>query len=200
MVEWGHTGFTLMSAHLCKFYGTFWKKPKIFSIPLKTILYHFGLSFLTPLYFSVPTINFGHLVAKNFSENGISGIFKKTVCSIISYLTSTLMRWVYWPLFVFMLQPLISALLWSNTYWKWSFWFFINKKIISIQFVPAIYSYRMSLLTPIQLPVPMVSVYRHLCWILLDSAGSDLGLGRALGQLDSKWYNLYPSWLFGCIG
>ena len=38
-------------------------------------IYPYGVSFLTPIYFRVPSLIFHALVAKYLAENGVSGTF-----------------------------------------------------------------------------------------------------------------------------
>ena len=45
-------------------------------------IYPYGLSFLTPIHFRVPSLIYGPLVAKYLAENEVSGTFEKTIGSI----------------------------------------------------------------------------------------------------------------------
>ena len=65
-------------------------------------IYPYGVSFLTPLHFGVPSLIFGPLVAKYLAENGVSGTFwKRILAQFISYLAFIPMGWVSWPLYIF---------------------------------------------------------------------------------------------------
>ena len=58
------------------------EKKTIGSIHFIPGIYPFGLSFLTPIHFRVPSLIFCPLVAKYLAENGVSGTFEKTIGSI----------------------------------------------------------------------------------------------------------------------
>ena len=72
------------------------------------VIWHYGISLLTPINFYAPTVNFGPLMATYFSANGVSKIYKQTnkfYAWLSWYLTFTLVGGVAWPLFVFTFQP-----------------------------------------------------------------------------------------------
>ena len=80
-VEWGFTGFTPMFVRpsvrpsVCrKGFRNFLKKT-IGSIHFIPGIYPYGVSFLTPMHFHVPSLIFYPLVAKYLAENGVSGTF-----------------------------------------------------------------------------------------------------------------------------
>ena len=127
---------------------------------------------------------------------------KKLLAQFISYLAFTLMGWISWPLYILVILASFWALRWPNIWPKIGFPELFKKTIGSIHFIPGIYLYRMSFLTPIHLCVPsriflpLVAIYLaenwvsrtfwknywlNLCfhywlnlyWILLDEVGSD---------------------------
>ena len=74
-VKWGYTGFTAMSVRpsvrpsVDKVSGKFWKFLAQF-IPY--LAFTLIMSLLTPIYFHVPSLTFGPLVAIYLAENGVS--------------------------------------------------------------------------------------------------------------------------------
>ena len=54
-------------------------------------IYPYGISFLTPIYFRVPCLISGPLVAKYLAENEVPELFEKLLTQFISYLGFTLM-------------------------------------------------------------------------------------------------------------
>ena len=118
-VEWVYTGFTPMSDRLSgrpsvcrKVSGTFWKK-KIGSIHFIPGIYPNGVvSLLTQ--FRVPSLIFGPLVAKYLAEMGFPELFEKLLAQFISYLSFTVMGWVFWPLYIFVFLAWFSAFRWPN--------------------------------------------------------------------------------------
>ena len=120
-------------------------------------IYPYGVSLLTPIHFRVPGLIFGPLVAKYLAENGVSWTFwkKKQLAQFISYLAFTLMGWVSWPLFIFVFLASFAALWWPNIWPRMGFPELFEKKTIGpIHFIPGIYPYGASLLTPIHFGVP----------------------------------------------
>ena len=65
-------------------------------------IYPYGMSFLTPIHFSVPSLIFGPLVTKYLAENGVSGTFWRNYWPN-SFHTWHLPLWgeVNWPLYIF---------------------------------------------------------------------------------------------------
>ena len=86
---------------------------------------------------------------------GFRNFLKKLLAQFISYLVLTLMGWVYWPLYIFAFLALFSAFWWPNIWPKMGFLELFEKKTIgSNHFIPGIYPYGVSLLTPIHFRVP----------------------------------------------
>ena len=84
-----------------------------------------------------------------------SGTFwKKLLAQFISYLAFTLMGWVSWPLFIFVFLASFLVLCWSNIWPKMRFPELFEKTIGPIHFIPGIYPYGVSLLTPTHFRVP----------------------------------------------
>ena len=66
----------------------------------------------------------------------------------------TLMGWVSWSPYIFVFLASFSALWWPNIWPKMGFPELFEKTIGSIHFIPGIYPYGVSLLTPIHFCVP----------------------------------------------
>ena len=66
----------------------------------------------------------------------------------------TLMGWVSWPLVISVFPASFLALWWPNIWPKMRFPELFEKPIGPIHFLPGIYPYGVSLLTPIHFPVP----------------------------------------------
>ena len=79
---------------------------------------------------------------------GFRNFLKKLLAQFISYLAFTLMGWVSWPLFIFVFLASFLALWWPNIWPKMGFPALFEKTIGSIHFIPGIYPYGVSLLTP----------------------------------------------------
>ena len=79
---------------------------------------------------------------------------KKLLVQFISYLVFTLVGWVSWTLFIFVFLASFLALWWPNIWLKMGFPELFEKTIGSIHFIPGIYSYGVSLLTPMYFRVP----------------------------------------------
>ena len=61
------------------------------------------MSLLTPIYFCVPSLIFGPMVAKYLAvKGGFRDFLKKLLAQLISYLAFILMGWLSWPLYIFM--------------------------------------------------------------------------------------------------
>ena len=85
-------------------------------------IYPYGVSLLTPIHFRVPSLIFGPLVAKYLAEKwGFRNVLKKPLAQYISYLAFTLMGWVSWPLYIFVLLASFLAPWWPNIWLK--MWF-----------------------------------------------------------------------------
>ena len=80
--------------------------------------------------------------------------WKKLLAQFILYLAFTLMGWVSWPLFIFVFLASFLALWWPNIWPKMGFPELFDKIIGPIHFIPGIYPYGVSLLTPIHFRVP----------------------------------------------
>ena len=159
-VKWGYTGFTPMSVRpsfrpsVNMVSGTFWKNYWLNSFHTR----HLPLwgEYLDPyFFFRVPSLIFGPLLAIYLAENEVSGTLKKKLLAqFISYLAFTLMGWVSWPLYIFLFLASFSALWWPNIWPKMGFPELFEKCIGSINFIPGIYLYGVSLLTPVHFRVP----------------------------------------------
>ena len=141
-MEWGYTRFTPLSVRpSVRLYTRFTEllKKNIGLIHFIPGIYPFGVSLLTPIHFRVPSLIFGSLVAKYLAEKGVSGTFwKKQMAQFISYMAFTLMGWVSWPLYIFVLLASFSALWWSNILPKMEFPELLKKTSGSIHFIPGI--------------------------------------------------------------
>ena len=133
--------------------GTFWKnyRPNSFHT---WHLYLWGES-LDPYTFSCHWPNFRPSGGQIFGRKwGFRNFLKKLLAQFISYLAFTLMGWVSWPLYIFMFLASFSALWWPNIWPKMGFPELFEKTIGPIHFIPGIYTYGVSLLTPIHFRVP----------------------------------------------
>ena len=118
--------------------------------------------------------------AKYLAENGVSRTFWK------NYWLNSFHTWhlPLWGEFLVFLASFL-ALWWPNIWPKMGFPELFEKTISSIHFIPGIYPYGVSLLTPIHFRVPSLIFLKnsHLCstwlqnrnlyWIFLDEVGSD---------------------------
>ena len=93
-------------------------------------------------------------VRPSVCRQGFQNFYKKIFAQFISYLAFTLMGWVSWPLFIFVFLASFSALWWPNIWPKMGFPELFEKTIGSIHFIPGIYPYGVSFLTPIHFHVP----------------------------------------------
>ena len=64
------------------------------------------------------------------------------------------MGWVSWPLYIFVFLASFLVLWWPNIWPKMGFPELFEKTVGSIHFIPGIYPYGVSLLTPIHFSVP----------------------------------------------
>ena len=85
---------------------------------------------------------------------GFRNFFKNLLAQFISYLAFTLMGWVSWPLFIFLFLAPFLALWWPDIWPKMGFLELFEKTIGPINFIPGIYPYGMSLLTPNHFRIP----------------------------------------------
>ena len=139
---------------------------------------------MTPIHFRVPSLIFDPLVAKYLAENGVSGTFgKKLLAQFISYLAFTLMGWVSWPLYIFVFLASFSALWWPNIWPKMGFPKLFEKTIGSIYFIPDIYPYGASLLTPIYFGVPSL-IFGPLVVKYLAENGVSGNLKKKFGSIN----------------
>ena len=104
------------------------------------------------------------------SVDKVSGPFKKLLAQFISYLAFTLMGWVSWPLYIFVFLASFLALWWPNIWPKMEFPELFEKTIGSVHFIPGIYPYGVSLLTPIHFCVPSL-IFGPLVAKYLDENG-----------------------------
>ena len=80
--------------------------------------------------------------------------FEKLMAQFISCPAFTHMAWVCWPLYIFVFLASFSALWWPNIWAKRGFWKVFGKTIGTIHFIPVIYPYGVSILTPVHFCVP----------------------------------------------
>ena len=146
------------------------------------------MSLLTPIHFRVSSLIFGPLVAKYLAVNGVSGIFKKKLLAqFISYLAFSLMGWVSWPLYIFVLLASFPALWWPTILPKMGFPELFWKTIGSIHFIPCICPYGVNFLTPVHFRVcslifgPLVA--KHL---------AKNGVSRTFWK--NSWLNSFHTW------
>ena len=89
-VSWPLYIFVFLASFSALWWPNIWPKmgfPELFEKTFGSIHFipdicRYGVSFLTPVHFRVPSLIFGPLVAKYLAENGVSGIFEKTIGSI----------------------------------------------------------------------------------------------------------------------
>ena len=93
-------------------------------------------------------------VRLSICRQGFRNFLKKLLAQFISYLTFTLMGWVSWPLFIFVFLASFLALWWPNICQKMGFPELFEKTIGPRHFIPGIYPYGVSLLSPIHFRVP----------------------------------------------
>ena len=99
---------------------------------------------------------------------GFPGLFAKLLAQFISYLAFILMGWVSWPLYIFVFLASFSALWWPNIWLKMGFPEFFEKTIGSIHYIPGIYPYVASLLTPMHFRVPSLFIgYFWMRWVVI---------------------------------
>ena len=150
MVEWGYTGFTLSVCPSVRLETRF---PELFE---KNCWFNSFHTWHLPLWGE-------SLVQPHFRPSGgqifgwkwgFRNILKKLLAQFISYLAFTLMGWVSWTLYIFVFLASFSALWWPNIWPKMGSPELFEKTIGSIHFIPGIYPYGMSCLTPIHFCVP----------------------------------------------
>ena len=122
-----------------------------------------------PLCFFVFLASFSALWWPNiWLKMGFLELFKTLLAQFLSYLAFILMGWVSWPLYIFVFLASFSALGWPNIWLKMGFPELFVKTICSIHFIPGIYPYGVSLLTPIHFRVPSLVcgplVAKYLCY------------------------------------
>ena len=152
---------------------------------------------LWPLFIFVFLASFfGPLVAKYLSANGVSGTFwKKLLAQFISYLAFILMGWVSWPLYIFVFLASFSALCWPNICPKMGFPELFEKTIGSIHFIPGIYPYGVSLLTPIHFRVPSLIFGPLLAKYLSENGVSGTFWKKLLAQFISYLAFIHMVWV-----
>ena len=142
---------------------------------------------LTPIHIRVPSLIFGPLVAKYLAENGVSGAFWKTIGPVHFILAFTLIGWVYWPLYIFVFLASFSALWWPNIWPNMGFPELFEKTIGSINFIPGIYPYGVSFLTPIHFRVTSLNFGPLVAKYLAENAVSGT-------FWKNYWPNLFDTW------
>ena len=80
-------------------------------------------------------------VHPSICRQGFWNFLKKLLAQLISYLALTLMRWVSWPLFIFVFLASFLAVWWPNIWPKMGF---LEKTFGPIHFIPGIYPYGVS--------------------------------------------------------
>ena len=93
-------------------------------------------------------------VCPSVCRQGFRNFLKKLSTQFISYLAFTLMGWVSSPKYIFVILASFPALWWPNIWTKMGFLELFEKTIGSIHFIPGIYPYGVSLLTPLHFCVP----------------------------------------------
>ena len=93
-------------------------------------------------------------VRPSVCRQGFRNFLKKLLAQFISYLEFILMGWVSWPLYMFVFLASFLALRWPNIWPKIGFPELFEKTIDPIHFIPDIYPYGVSLLTPIHFRIP----------------------------------------------
>ena len=140
------------------------------------------------------------------SVDKVSGFFLKNY-RLNSFYTwnLSLWGWVSWSLFIFVFLVSFLALGWPNIWPKMGFPEFFLKTIGSIHFIPGIYPYWVSFLTPIHFRVPSLIlgplVAKYLAengisvtfWNFLDEVGSDQSGGILSPFMGTAcWLCIYP--------
>ena len=87
------------------------------------------------------------------SVDKVSGTFWRNYW-LNSFHTWHFMRWVSWPLYMFVFLASFSALWWPNIWPKMGFPELSEKTIGPIHFIPGIYPYGVFILTPLHFCVP----------------------------------------------
>ena len=164
-VSWPLYIFVFQASFSALLWPNIWPKmrfPELFEKTVGSIhfipgIYPYGVSLLTTIHFCVPSLIFGPLVVKYLAENGVSGTFlKKKNCWLNSLHAWHLPLWgeSLDPYTFYVFLALFSALRWSNIGLKMGFLEFKEKTIGSIHYIPGIYPYGVSFLTPIHFSVP----------------------------------------------
>ena len=123
------------------------------SIHFTPVIYLYGISFLTPIHFRVPSLIFDLWWPNIWPNMGFPEL-RKLLAKLISYLEFILMGWVSWPLYIFVFLASFSGLWWPNFWPKTEFPELFEKTIGSIHFIPGICPYGVSVLTTIHFRVP----------------------------------------------
>ena len=143
---------------------TFWKKILAQFISYLAFILIGWVSW--PLYIFVFLASFSALWWPNiWLKMGFPELFekKKLLDEFISYLAFILMGWAFWPLYIFVFLASLSAIWWPNIWLKMGFpniWpkmgfpELFEKTISSINFIPGVYPYGVSFLTPVHFHVP----------------------------------------------
>ena len=156
-VSWPLFILVFLALFFALWWPNIWPKmgfPEFFEKPIGSIhfipsIYPYGVSFLTPMHFCVPSPIFGPLVAKYLAPKwGFWDFLKNLLAQLISYLAFTLMGWVSWPWYIFVFLASFLALSGPNIWPRMGFPELFEKTIGSIHFIPGIYPYGVSLLTP----------------------------------------------------
>ena len=127
-----------------------------------------------------PKIGFPELFEKKQKKN-------KLLAQFISYLAFILLGWVCWPLYIFVFLASFPALWWLNIWPKMGFPELFEKTIGSIHFIPGIYPYGASLLTPIHFRVPSLIFGPLVATYLAEN-----GVSRTFWKI--YWLNSFFAW------
>ena len=126
-------------------------------------------------------------------RQGFQNFLKKLLAQFISYLAFTLMGWVSWPLYIFVFLASFSALWWPNIWLKMGFPEYFEKTIGSIHFIPGIYPYGVSLLTPIHFCAPSLIFGPLVAKYLAEN-----GFSRIFWK--NYWLNSFHTWYLSLWG
>ena len=168
------------------------KKKTISSIHFIPSIYPYGVRLLTPIHFCVSSLICGPLVAKYLPKMGFPELFEKTIGSIhfipgiypygVSLLTPIHFRV---PSLIFgqiIFGPLVAKYLAENGVSE-----LFEKAIGSIHFIPGIYRYGVSLLTPIHFRVPSL-----ICGPLVTKCLAGNGVPELFFK--NYWLNSFHAW------
>ena len=120
---------------------------------------------------------------------------KKLLTQFISYLAFILIGWDSWPLYILVFLDSYLALWWPNIGPKMGFLELFEKTIGSIDFIPGIYPYGMSLLTPIDFRVTSLIFSPSVAKYLAEKWGFRNFLKKLLAQFISYLAFILMAWV-----